>query len=82
MKAVVSLLLIGCLASALAAPPVKWCAQSEAEKKKCDDLAGKNELKDLLTCVQKEGADGCIKAIKVSGRRCHSIAGIYGEKSD
>ncbi|XP_035279004.1 transferrin-a isoform X2 [Anguilla anguilla] len=64
MKAVVSLLLIGCLASALAAPPVKWCAQSEAEKKKCDDLAGKNELKDLLTCVQKEGADGCIKAIK------------------
>ncbi|KAG5847738.1 hypothetical protein ANANG_G00129400 [Anguilla anguilla] len=64
MKALMSLLLIGCLASALAAPPVKWCAQSEAEKKKCDDLAGKNELKDLLTCVQKEGADGCIKAIK------------------
>ncbi|KAJ8357871.1 hypothetical protein SKAU_G00206650 [Synaphobranchus kaupii] len=63
MNALLSWLFIGCLASALAVPTVKWCAQSEAEKKKCDHLASKAELKTQLTCVLKEGSEGCIKAI-------------------
>ncbi|KAJ8274220.1 hypothetical protein COCON_G00088450 [Conger conger] len=67
MKALLSLLIIGCLASAFAVPTepvkVKWCAQSKPENEKCLKLASEPDLKDKLGCVLKDGSDGCIKAI-------------------
>ncbi|XP_076150501.1 transferrin-a [Alosa pseudoharengus] len=55
--------LLGCLASAMAAPAdvkVRWCTKSEAELKKCNDLAKTAQL----VCVKREGSDECIRAIK------------------
>ncbi|KAJ8271157.1 hypothetical protein GJAV_G00123390 [Gymnothorax javanicus] len=66
MKALLSLLLFGCLATAVVLAgrsPVKWCAQSAAEKKKCDSLASKPGMKEHLVCVQEDGAKKCITAI-------------------
>ncbi|XP_036409620.1 transferrin-a [Megalops cyprinoides] len=64
MNLLLSSLLLGCLATALAAPAdvkVRWCLKSEAEKKKCDDLVAKAPQ---FSCVLREGSEACIKAIK------------------
>ncbi|MFT7819071.1 serotransferrin-1-like [Arapaima gigas] len=64
MNALLAALLLGCLASALAAPSeqkVKWCLKSVQEKKKCDDLAAKFPQ---FSCVLAHGTEECIKAIK------------------
>ncbi|KAI1882658.1 hypothetical protein AGOR_G00237150 [Albula goreensis] len=64
MNTLLSALLIGCLASALAAPPetrIKWCAKSQAEKEKCDDLVKKAPK---FACVQRDSSKACIEAIK------------------
>uniref|UniRef100_W5MU72 Transferrin n=1 Tax=Lepisosteus oculatus TaxID=7918 RepID=W5MU72_LEPOC len=64
MKLVLCSLVLGCLASALAAPqsqPVRWCLKSAAEKKKCDALV---KASPRFSCVQKSSTLDCIKAIK------------------
>ncbi|XP_062380967.1 transferrin-a [Sardina pilchardus] len=55
--------LLGCLASAMAAPTdakVRWCIKSDAEMKKCNELSKTAEL----ICIKREGSEDCIKAIK------------------
>ncbi|XP_036393512.1 serotransferrin-1-like [Megalops cyprinoides] len=42
---------------------VRWCTTSAAEKKKCDDLAA---VVTQITCVQREGSEACINAIKAN----------------
>lgn len=52
-------------ASAMAAPAdskVRWCVKSDAEMKKCTELAKTAEI----VCVKREGSEECIRAIKVS----------------
>lgn len=48
--------------------PVSWCVVSEAEEKKCLDLAGKataHHIKGTLQCVRGLNARDCIHKIKV-----------------
>ncbi|KAM9440212.1 serotransferrin-2-like isoform 2-T2 [Clarias gariepinus] len=64
MKLSVICVVLGCLASAKAAPMdprIRWCLKSEQETQKCRQLALKL---DLLSCVKREGSMECIKAIK------------------
>ncbi|KAG9343637.1 hypothetical protein JZ751_013807, partial [Albula glossodonta] len=78
MNTLLSALLIGCLASALAAPPetrIKWCAKSQAEKEKCDDLSG---AADAITL---DGGDIFTAGLKNYGLK-PIIAEHYGESSD
>ncbi|KAG7320035.1 hypothetical protein KOW79_017178 [Hemibagrus wyckioides] len=64
MKLSVLGVVLGCLALAEAAPldpRIRWCLKSEQEAQKCRQLASKSEF---LSCVKREGATECIKAIK------------------
>ncbi|XP_075057687.1 serotransferrin-B-like [Mixophyes fleayi] len=59
-------LCFGILALCLAAPTknVRWCVKSEAELKKCRDLAKSCGTQQIsLTCVLKSNTDDCFKAI-------------------
>ncbi|CAK6966880.1 transferrin-a [Scomber scombrus] len=63
MKHLLLLALLGCLASALAAPAekVKWCVTSDQELQKCLHLA---TAAPAFTCVKKDSTIDCIIAIK------------------
>lgn len=63
MKTLLLVALLGCLATVLAVPAekVKWCVKSDAEFRKCSDLAAKAPA---FSCVKKENTIDCIVAIK------------------
>lgn len=64
MKLLLVSALLGCLATAYAAPAegtVRWCVKSDQELKKCHDLAAKEAQ---FSCVKRDGSFECIKAIK------------------
>nr|ALP46207.1 transferrin [Lutjanus argentiventris] len=63
MKTLLLVALLGCLATVLAAPAekVKWCVKSDAEFRKCSDLA---EKAPAFSCVKKDNTIDCIVAIK------------------
>uniref|UniRef100_A0A673C0L1 Serotransferrin n=1 Tax=Sphaeramia orbicularis TaxID=375764 RepID=A0A673C0L1_9TELE len=64
MKPLLLVALLGCLASVFTAPtimPVKWCVTSEAELRKCLDLARHSPV---FSCVRRDTTLHCIVAIK------------------
>ncbi|XP_041751869.1 serotransferrin-1-like isoform X2 [Coregonus clupeaformis] len=64
MKLLIVSALLGCLATAYAAPAdinVKWCVTSKQEMDKCNDLAAKAAQ---FSCVKRDDSFECIKAIK------------------
>ncbi|KAF7648976.1 hypothetical protein LDENG_00149340 [Lucifuga dentata] len=63
MKFLVLLLLLGCLGTVFVATgdQVRWCVISEAEFRKCSDLANHAPV---FTCVNKTNIMDCITAIK------------------
>ncbi|KAF7653017.1 hypothetical protein LDENG_00088230, partial [Lucifuga dentata] len=64
MKLLLLLLLLGCLGTVFGAAGdrVRWCVKSEAEFRKCADLA---RQAPVFTCVKKTNTLDCITAIKV-----------------
>ncbi|XP_041751871.1 serotransferrin-1 isoform X2 [Coregonus clupeaformis] len=64
MKLLIVSALLGCLATAYAAPAdrnVKWCVTSKQELQKCKDLEAKAAQ---FSCVERDDSFECIKAIK------------------
>ncbi|KAJ8367835.1 hypothetical protein SKAU_G00078630 [Synaphobranchus kaupii] len=57
-------LLLGCLVLVVPAVfgrNVRWCTLSAVEQEKCDNLTA---VVPEITCVQKQGTEACLKAIK------------------